>query len=175
MNRRSLVVGVLLILGGAVMLLVRFNPALQDYFSWPLIIVAVGLVMLVSSLFGGNGDLAVPGFINLGVGGILFYQNWTGDWTSWGYLWTLIPGFIGLGILSSDLINRKKRIDRSGVFMILFSVFCFGAFYVAKQLGIDPLTLWPAAIILVGLMMVLKPLFRQRTELKEVNDNELFE
>ena len=64
--------------------------------SWPLIVVAVGAGLLVLGLLVGAPEMAIPAVIVGGIGGILYYQNLSGNWASWSYLWTLIPGFSGL-------------------------------------------------------------------------------
>jgi hypothetical protein len=43
--------------------------------------------------------MAVAACIIGGIGGILYWQSYTGDWASWAYVWTLIPGFSGIGII----------------------------------------------------------------------------
>ena len=95
----SLVGGGLVILLGVLLLLDRLFPDTLHLFSWPLIILAVGAVFFASGLGSRAAGLVVPGTIIAGIGGILFWQNATGRWFSWAYVWTLIPGFVGLGLL----------------------------------------------------------------------------
>ncbi len=91
--------GGLVILLGILLLLDRIFPDTLHVFSWPLIILAVGAVFFASGLGSRAAGLVIPGTIIAGIGGILFWQNATGRWFSWAYVWTLIPGFVGLGLL----------------------------------------------------------------------------
>ena len=64
--------------------------------GWPLFVIVPGVVLLVAGLAipreVGLG-LAIPGGIVTAVGLILAFQNATGAWASWAYMWALIaPG-----------------------------------------------------------------------------------
>ena len=103
MEKRSSIVGGLILIGvGTMFLLLQLFPSLADQIDlarqWPLVIVTVGGVFLLTAVLG-TPPLAIPGSIIGGIGGILYYQNLTGDWASWAYVWALIPGFVGVGII----------------------------------------------------------------------------
>jgi len=55
----------------------------------------------------GVPALAVPATIISGIGAILYYQDTTGDWDSWTYVWALIPGFLGVGLLIAGVLARE--------------------------------------------------------------------
>lgn len=110
-KRSSIVVGTILILVGILFLLVNFfrpGRPLNISLHWPLIIVAVGGLLILSA-FLGTPTLAIPGSIVTGIGGILYVQNLTGTWDSWAYVWALIPGFVGLGLLLVGLLGHRRR------------------------------------------------------------------
>lgn len=67
---------------------------------WPLFVVVPGLAFLYFAYTGDKNvaGLAVPGTVITGTGLILFYQNITGHWESWAYVWTLYPLFVGLAL-----------------------------------------------------------------------------
>ncbi len=67
---------------------------------WPLFVVVPGLAFLYFAYTGDKNvaGLAVPGTVITGTGLILFYQNITGHWASWAYVWTLYPLFVGLAL-----------------------------------------------------------------------------
>ncbi len=67
---------------------------------WPLLVVVPGLAFLYFAYTGDKhvAGLAVPGTVITGTGLILFYQNITGHWASWAYIWTLYPLFVGLAL-----------------------------------------------------------------------------
>lgn len=161
MNKGSITIGILLILVGALLFVMQLFPALSIWVTWPMIILGIGVLFLITGVVGGNGDLAIPGMINTGIGGILLYQNMTGDWTSWSYMWTLIPAFIGLGILLSNLINHTS-VDRSGLYLLVISLAAFTAFFLAEHYHIRRDLLWPAGIILVGMLVVVRNIGRGR-------------
>ena len=97
-TRSAAVGGVLLILLGALLLVVQINPAWRGWlgleWSWPLIVVAVGLGLFIMGLVTGAPGMAIPACIVAGIGGILYFQNLTGSWLSWSFAWALIPGFV---------------------------------------------------------------------------------
>jgi len=168
MKKGSITFGIILILVGVILIAMQLYPPLSDWISWPMIILGIGLIFLVASLTSGNGDLAIPGFINGGIGSILLYQNITGDWESWSYMWSLILVFIGLGILVANLIN-KTRLDRSGFTLIVIGGLAFAIFFATENYNISSDLIWPAAIIVIGLLVVFRNIGRKgkHTELEE--------
>lgn len=166
-KQTNLIGGILLILVGAWFLAMQFFPQLGDWInielSWPLIIIGVGIFLLVLGLLVGEPGMAVPAVIVGGIGGLLYYQNTTGDWESWSYAWTLIPGFVGLGVLLAGLLGGTLRKDLAGgLTLIVISAVLFIIF--ASFLG--GLTVlgdyWPVLLILLGVWILLTAVFRKR-------------
>jgi hypothetical protein len=162
-RRSSLVGGLLLILLGAWFLISQFLPGLYLKFSWPWIIIGIGVLMLVIGLLSGEPDMAVPACVVGGIGGLLYWQNATGNWESWAYAWSLIPGFVGVGVILSSLLGGDGgKAVRDGGSLILISLALFAVF--GSWLG--GLTLfgnyWPVLLILWGLWLLIRPLFRSR-------------
>ena len=167
-NRGSIIGGLILILVGALFLLLQAFPGLAAQFDpgmqWPLIFVAVGLLFMIGAVLG-EASLAVPGAIIGGLGGLLYYQNLSGDWASWAYAWALIPGFVGLGLVIMGLLDREKRSSiRGGVFLIFLSLILFaifggwlGGFTVLGQF-------WPLLLILAGVWMLWRNRSRRRSK-----------
>ncbi len=159
MERRSSIIGgLILILVGGFFLLIEAFPALSNWIDlsrqWPLLIVGAGVLLLVGALFG-SPPLAVPGTIVTGLGGILYYQNATGDWGSWSYIWTLIPGLVGLGMILMSLLDRSERASRSqGVRLLAISVALFAVFWLLLSGSGALLRFWPAVLIALGLWLV---------------------
>lgn len=135
-NRTNLVLGLLLILLGAWMIATNQIPELQRWmnlnFSWPMWVIGAGALILVIGLLVGAPGMAVPASIVAGIGGILYYQNTTGLWESWSYMWTLIPGFVGVGTILSGLLGENTRRNLgeglrllliSGVLFVVFGTF----------------------------------------------------
>ena len=161
MKKGSITLGIILVLVGALLFVMQLYPALSVQITWPMIILGVGLLFLISSVVSGNGDLAIPGMINTGIGAILLYQNVTGDWGSWSYMWTLILACVGLGILLSNVINHTS-VDRGGLYLFVISLAAFAAFFLAEHYHISKDLLWPAGIILVGVLVIVRNVGRGR-------------
>jgi len=162
-RRSSVAGGLVLILLGALFLAVQWVPRLQLWFSWPLIIIGIGVLLLIVGLLTGVLAMAMPACIVGGIGGLLYWQNATGNWESWAYAWTLIPGFVGVGMVLSGLLGGDTRQMISGggwlilISLVLFAVFAsfFGA------LGLVG-SYWPVLLIGLGLLVLAQSLFRSR-------------
>ncbi len=162
-RRSGLAAGLVLILLGALFLLVQFVPELQLMISWPLIIVGVAVFLLVIGLLTGEPGMAVPACVVGGIGGLLYWQNATGNWESWAYAWTLIPGFVGVGIILSGLFGGERRqAVRGGGWLILISLVLFAAFgSFFGALGLVG-SYWPVLLIVLGLLILVRPWLRRR-------------
>jgi hypothetical protein len=165
-RRLNLLGGALLVLLGAWLLAVQFVPGLDTLididFSWPLIIIGVGLFLFVFGLLVGEPGMAVPASIVTGIGALLYYQNATGNWESWAYAWTLIPGFVGIGAIIAGLLgeDRNKSV-RDGLNLLVISAvlfLIFGSFLGGLDLLGD---YWPVLLILLGAWLLIRPLFRR--------------
>jgi len=162
-RRSSLAAGLVLILLGAWFLASQWVPALRIWVSWPLIIVGVGALLLIIGLATGVPAMAVPACIVGGIGGLLYWQNSTGNWESWTYAWTLIPGFVGVGTILSGLLGGETRQSvRGGLWLVAISLAMF-AFFGSFLGGLNLLgPYWPALLILLGLLLLVRSLFRRR-------------
>ncbi|PID87273.1 MAG: hypothetical protein CSB13_00185 [Chloroflexi bacterium] len=159
-KRGSIIGGIILILLGVFFLLLQFSPGLAAQFNlsqqWPLIIVGAGILFLLGAILG-NPEVSVPGVVVLGTGCILYYQNSTGDWGSWAYVWSLYPAFTGLGLILLHTLRgnwRRGLVEGGGLLvvgLILFTI--FAGFF--NRFG-DMSRLWPILIILGGLWLVWK-------------------
>jgi hypothetical protein len=152
-NRTSLVLGLLLILVGGWLLLTRQVPALEnwldDNFTWPMWTIGAGLLVLLIGLLTGTPGMAVPASIIAGIGGILYYQNATDDFGSWAYMWTLIPGFVGVGTILAGLLGEHTRRNIAhGLNLMVISAVMFLVFATFLG-GLDILGDYGAAIILI--------------------------
>lgn len=166
-QRSSLAIGVILVLVGIYFILAnvvpQFNQWLNITYSWPTIILAVALGLLVLGLIVGAPDMAVPAVIVGGIGGILYYQNMTGNWGSWAYMWALIPGFSGIGMILAHLLGARDRyaigsaLDTIGTSLVLFVI--FGAFFGAFRAFGD---YWPLLLVGAGLLIGLRTLIRRK-------------
>jgi hypothetical protein len=158
MNRRaSIVSGVFLVLLGLIFLVREIAPQYFRFWEWPMFIIGFGGFFLLWAVLSGTGGLAIPGSIIAGIGGILYYQELSGEWESWSYIWTLIPGFVGIGIMLGSLIDGNfKKSFGAGLTLLLISaimLFSFGAAF-----GLDPqiTQYWPALVIGLGIIILIR-------------------
>ncbi len=167
-NRSQLALGILLVAIGVVYLVAQQTPWLQavlhTQFVWPFWVIGAGVLILLIGLLTGVPSMAVPACIVAGVGGILYYQNRTGDWESWSFLWTLIPGFVAVGILLTGLFGEDTRNNLGrGLNLLVVSAVLFLIFAALMQrlslLG----PYGPAALlILLGVYIIGRGLLRGR-------------
>jgi hypothetical protein len=132
-GRTQLALGLILILLGAWFIAQRTFPEVAAFaarFSdWPFTVIGVGVLLLLLGLILGAPGLAVPAAIVSGIGGILYYQDLTGNWESWSYMWTLIPGFVGVGVLLQGLLGEDTRRNlRHGLNLMVISAVLFLVF-----------------------------------------------
>ncbi len=166
-HRSRVVIGILLVILGLWFMAVQIVPGLRDWaqlnLAWPLIVVAVGLSLLVIGLLSSTPGMAVPACVVAGIGGLLYWQNATGNWASWAYAWTLIPGFAGIGTMLAGLLGDRSASVSGGAWTVLISVVLFAAF--GSLLG-GPSVLgayWPVLLIGLGLLLLIRPLTRSRS------------
>ncbi len=167
-NRTQLVLGVLLVAAGIFYLVAQQTPALQALihaqFQWPYYVIGAGVLILIIGLLTGTPSMAVPACIVGGVGGILYYQNRTGDWGSWSFLWTLVPGFVAIGILITGLLGEDTRHNLGrGLNLLVISAILFVIFAGIFQ-RLDILGRYGPAglLILLGLYVIGRGLLRGR-------------
>lgn len=132
-NRAQFTLGLLLILTAGWFLLEQVRPEWTAWmklnFSWPVWVMLAGAVLFLIGLATGAPEMAVPATIIAGIGGILYYQDSTGDWASWAYMWTLFPALGGLGKLIAGLIAGTLRQDAREAFNSIFiSIILFAIF-----------------------------------------------
>ena len=168
-NRTQLVLGTLLILFGLWFVAAQRIPALRAWaeiqFQWPFYVIGAGVLILVIGLLTGAANMAIPACIVAGIGGILYYQNSSSDWESWSFLWTLIPGFVGVGTILAGLLGENMRQNLShGINLLVVSAvmfLIFAAFF--KRLNILGVYTPAALLILLGLYVIGRGLMRSRS------------
>ena len=109
----------------------------------------------------GEPGMAVPATIVGGIGGILAYQWYTGDWQSWSYIWALIPGFVGLGIILMSLLGGDASVkDGTTLLFISFIMLAvFGSFFGAVGLAGR---YWPVLLILLGVVLMVRTFLNKK-------------
>ncbi len=167
-NRTQIILGILLVLVGVWFVAVRQIPALKPFsnlqLDWPIYVIGAGTVILIVGLATGEPRMAIPASIVAGVGGILYYQNLNNDWESWLFLWTLIPGFVGVGNILAGLLGDDTRHSLGrGINLIVISAVLFLIFAaIFKRLNFLGDYGVPALLIFFGLYIIGRGLLRSR-------------
>jgi hypothetical protein len=169
-RRRNIASGVLLILIGLIFLAFQVFPTLRVWadqeFTWPMGLWLGALGLLVLGVLTGTADLLVPASIVGGLGTIFFFQE-TGrlTWEGWAYLWTLIPGFAGLGVFLAGLIEWDRKEIADGLQTMLVSVVLFLVFgsLLGDVFGYFPFRdFLPVLLIILGVFLFIRALFERR-------------
>ena len=128
----GLVIGIILVVGGAIVLLGRATDLTLGPTAWPLWLIVPGVAMVVGSFAipprGGLG-LAIPGAILAMIGVVLWFQATSGHYATWAYAWALVaPTGVGLGMLLYGLAHRDGELARNGLRTTLVGIGLFLAF-----------------------------------------------
>jgi len=168
-RRSDLIFGIILLLLGGWFLGAQFNllPGLDKImnvqYQWPLIVIGVGVFLFLLGLLVRAPGLSVPACIVGGIGGILLWANSTGRWGDWSFLWTLIPGFVGVGVILSTLLGGEERKGyREGFRLILISAILFIIFLMLTSGQGYFIRYWPVLVILAGIWIIIQTVFRRK-------------
>lgn len=175
----ELVIGLGLIgLGGLFLLGQIFRV---DFWNlvWPLFVMLPGLVFFGVMLVGGRNlaPFAIPGIIITTTGLVLFYQNLTGHWESWAYVWALIaPTSVGVGLWLTGIRADNPSLREAGgtVAKIGLVIFTVGGLFFEVILGIGDSALsgifWPAMLILFGIYAIVRPYLPRSSRASNADD-----
>jgi hypothetical protein len=166
-KRKNIASGLILILIGLIFLAFQVFPALNVWagegFTWPVSIILVAFGLLVIGALTGTADMLIPASIVGGIGGILYLQNeGVLTWESWAYLWTLIPGFVGIGEVLAGIIKWKRRQIIDGLQSMLVSAVLFFVFgsLMGDMFGYFPFQDYlPVLLIALGVFLFIRALF----------------
>ena len=165
-SRGRLSIALVLIGLGAWQLAINISPDFRNLVYsqqyWPLNILGVGAFLALVAIITWSPGWFVPACIIAGIGGLLYYQNMTGDWSSWSWTWTLIPGFVAVGLLLLGVATWKRGPVIAAGWTLFASMLLFGIF--GSTLGglSAAGTAGAAAVILLGLMFLASPLLRKQ-------------
>jgi hypothetical protein len=167
MNKGRVSTAVLLIGLGLWYLAVAMSPAVKAFAygerTWPIQIVGFGLLFFLAGIFSWVPALFIPGTIITGIGGLLYYQNFTGNWESWSYAWALIPGFVGVGLVLFGVFGRKWGAIVGGLWNIAVSLILFSIFGTAFGNIVNVDKVWPVALVVIGIFILFGAFRRKKT------------
>jgi hypothetical protein len=167
----GMVLGMVLVVVGALLLALRVADISLGSHAWPLWIIVPGVAMLLGSLAipPRNGlGLAVPGAILATVGAILWVQEAYGLYGTWAYAWALVaPTAPGVAMLlyggvrdDRDLAADGLRATLTGVGLFLgFGLFFEGVIGISGHRIENLDQVLPYAVIGLGVLLIVLSLF----------------
>ena len=175
-NRSNLALGIILLVVGGWLLVSRQVPEIQEWLSdhstGSIYTIGAGVLILLIGLITNAPGMAVPASIVAGIGGILYYQEVNSAYASWSYMWTLIPGFVGVGsILAGILGENSRRNFRSGFRLLVISAVMFVIFGSFLG-GLDILGEFGLPIILIALGLYVLARGFMRVNINKGGNNE---
>jgi hypothetical protein len=173
MNKRAgtVVPGVILILLGLFFLLQQFAPGFLGWDTiWPIFPTLGGVAFLFGWLFSRDRD---PGLLFIGTAATLiglFFFAFTFnlfEWADMGKLWPAFPLIGGFAFLALFAGGRFRDWGAAGVGCVAVLIggiaFGFTLFRLPRALADVLIKLWPLALILIGLF-ILVGVFLRRSE-----------
>lgn len=165
----GVILGGVLIVVGLSVIAVRYLDVFAGESIWPLFIIGPGLLMIVLGLILPNSGLVIGGCVVGTIGLILAWQNQTGLWATWAWIWALIPVSSGVGSLLGGLRTGDRQMRSAGVWQIVIGLAMLAAFYVFFEEflglsgGLIPLPEWamPAVLVTLGVLILLRGFFER--------------
>jgi len=165
-DRFSAFVAVMFIGLGILLLAFNFIEGLDLRHAWPLLFFIFAAAFYLPALLWRNerhglGGLYIPGSILAALGLVFTYNTLSGDWGSWLFAWTWIPGGVGLGLMLGARVGGWSDVVFSvGAWMLGVNAAIFAA--LATFFGTPALSIVGSVIFIVGgftlvLATLLKP------------------
>ena len=165
--------GIVFVVVGLFFLLVRLVNVDLGAYGWPLFIVIPGLTLLIVGFVSLGTGAAIPGGILTMVGLVLAYQNSTGNWASWVYVWPLVaPGGVGVGLFLQGMRDRNQGLIKQGrsLIVIAFLIFMIGFVFFESILhltgtdyGLFGKVALPGLLVVIGVALLVRSLQRSRS------------
>ncbi len=164
--RRALPAGLILTITGLAAFALYGWLYAQGLWRWPYIIIGVGAIFMLLALLLRIAPFMIPGVIIAGTGLLLYWQNLTGNWSSWSYTWAITPMLVGIGILLAGLLSPAMRSAAKGGWITFAAgLVAFLIFWPAFTGGWRMLSMvWPVVLVIVGVMILLNGLRRKHTD-----------
>ncbi|CQR48047.1 hypothetical protein BN1058_02389 [Paraliobacillus sp. PM-2] len=156
-KQHSLTAFLLIGIGGYFLLRQLKLPIITDFYSWPTLLIILGVAFLLHAYMANDYDKLFPGAILLGLGihfhGIRYYGFWIEHWG----VYTLIVGL-------AFMIRYQKA--KSGLFpgllligLSIFAIFASnkpGWFYWINSSMSFLESFWPLTLVVLGLYLLFK-------------------
>jgi len=122
--------------------------------AWPLEVIAVGIGFLLAAIFIRVIWLLIPATIITFTGGALAFTTLTGMWSTWSFLWTVIPLALGLAFIIIGLNEKKTTLTIVGAGFAGLAGVAFASLSVFETGWGFVNLLAPAFVILMGLFIL---------------------
>jgi hypothetical protein len=168
----SAALGMVLIVVGVFALVVVLAGIDLTQYGWPLFVIIPGLTLLVVGFTNFGQAATIPGGVVTVLGLVLAYQNSSGDWPSWAFLWGLVvPGGVGLGLYLQALRDRDSHALKTGRTLMFIGLMISAVGFVLFEsiLGISGRDYGPAGkaalpvlLIVIGIILFWRSVQRAR-------------
>ncbi|UCZ52131.1 DUF5668 domain-containing protein [Bacillus shivajii] len=156
MRRNNFLPGIILISTGLYFLLKQFDitlPYANVIFTWPSILVFIGLVMAFQGFSNRDDSKMFTGATLLGLG-VLFHGVHT--YGTWGYHWGYFTLIVAIAFLMKYFVNKRDGLTPA---MILFAITAFALFSSEVSEWIRTFaggfeSLWPVLLIAIGVYLL---------------------
>ena len=164
--------GIVLVVVGLFFLVVSLANVDLGAYAWPLFVIVPGLTLLIVGFVSLGTGAAIPGGILTMVGLVLAYQNSSGNWASWVYVWPLVaPGGVGVGLFLQGMRDRNPALIKQGrsLLLIAFLIFMIGFVFFESILhmtgtdyGLFGKAALPFLLVVIGVGLLIRSLQRSR-------------
>jgi hypothetical protein len=168
----GIALGIVFVVVGLFFLLTQLAGVDLGAFGWPLFIIIPGLTLLIVGFVSLGTGAAIPGGIVTMVGLVLAYQNASGNWASWVYVWPLVaPGGVGVGLFVQGLRDRNVGLLKQGrtlmfiaalIFMVGFVFFESILHMSGTDYGLFGKAAAPALLVVIGVALLVWSIQRNR-------------
>src|SRR6202521_2003660 len=166
-------IGIVLVVVGIFFFVVQLAGVVMGSYVWPLFIIIPGLTLLIVGFVGLVTGAAIPGGILTMVVLVLAYQNSSGNWASWVYVWPLVaPGGVGVGLFLQGMRDRNVGLIKQGrsLIVIAFLIFMIGFVFFESILhltgtdyGLFGKVALPGLLVVIGVALLVRALQRSRS------------
>ena len=165
MRKRSVVPGLVLIIIGVLVLLSNLNigwPSMEEL--WPLVLILLGVLALVTTFTGQSRDRSGVWFGVVGIlAGVVFLYitMGKGEWEDMKTLWPIFPAIGGLGWIVQWIFERQAMLDLSlGIGAL--AVALVGYLVIQDKVTPKIADFWPLILVLMGVGLIAQFLVQRK-------------
>lgn len=155
---QSKVIGLLLVLFGLLLFIVKFEWApLASFLSWPFLLFLSGILLTFLGFIRKKSQLVFLGSLMGGIGLYIWGLKYEID--GWPDHWSLIVVILGISFLLQVGVNKHKLTAVIGVMILLAGLFAWPG--ITEIPILTPMTttfhsIWPVFVVVLGAILLLK-------------------